>query len=80
MDFFFTKIKKTIEACQELSKTPKNMSNGSKLAKKSQIFVREGGGGELLNTVYVLRGQALYLYFKTPTRCRNINDNYNNSE
>ncbi len=39
---FFTKKNKTIEACQELSKTPKNRSNGSKLAKKSQIFVRGG--------------------------------------
>ena len=48
---FFTKKTKTIEACQELSKTPKNMSNGSKLAKKSQIFVR--GVVELLDTVYM---------------------------
>ena len=48
---FFLKISKAkVVACPGLSKTLKNTSNGSKLTKNAQFFVR--GGIKLSNTVY----------------------------
>ena len=47
--FFPKNPKQKVVACYELSKTLKNMSNGPKLTKNAQFFVR--GGIKLLDIV-----------------------------